>query len=119
LIGYEIIEHYDSDGRRKTRKKEFYRDEINLEEGQLIPRDHQKTYAFSFDAPGDRSPDVGVTANDYPGSALVDAVGSTVRILGALGAFGTSRRLEWKVEARADLPGVDIASSKRLHVDMM
>lgn len=120
LIGYQIIEHYDSDGQRKTRKNEIYRDEFNLEEGQSIPSGYQKTYEFSLVAPGNKSSAGGAMANDHPGSALVNAVGSAVKTLGALGAFGTSSsRLEWKVEARADLPGVDIANSKNVRVNMM
>jgi len=119
LIGYQIIEHHDSDGRRKTRKNEIYRDEFNLEESQLIPSGHQKTYEFSLVAPGNNSPG-GTTASDHLGSTLADAVGSAVKTLGALGAFGTnSRRLDWKVEARADLPGVDIATSKKVRVNMI
>jgi hypothetical protein len=120
LIGYQIIEHCDSDGKRQTRKNEIYRDEFNLEDGLSIPSGDQKTYEFSLVAPGNKSPAGGDTANDHPGSALVNAVGSAVQALGALGAFGTgSRRLEWKVEARADLPGVDIATSKNVRVNMM
>jgi hypothetical protein len=31
---------------------------------------------------------------------------------------GRQRRLEWKVEARADLPGVDLAQSKSVRVNV-
>ncbi len=120
LIGYQIIEHHDRDGDRKTRRNEIYRDEFNLEESQSIPGGQRKTYEFSLVAPGNNSPSGDATTEDHAGKALANAVGTAVKTLGALGALGsTNRRLEWKVEARADLPGVDIAKSRKVRVNIM
>ena len=45
-----------------------------------------------------------------------------IAVAGALGALGmntTTRRMEWKIEARADLPGVDIAKSEKVRVNLI
>lgn len=95
LIGYQVIEHRESDGDRKTRRDEIYRDEFNLEEDQSIPGGFQKTYEFSLVAPGNNATAGGAEAGGAPASA----VGSAVQTLGMLGGFGSSsRRLEWKIE---------------------
>ena len=50
---------------------------------------------------------------------VLGAVNTAANVIGALGMGNRSRRLEWKLEARADLPGVDIASSRRVRVNLI
>jgi len=38
-------------------------------------------------------------------------------VLNSLGLLNT-RRLEWKLEARADLPGVDLAKATKVHINL-
>ncbi len=111
LIGYRVTERRDHDGDKRTDKDEIYRDEFNLETQQLLPAGFNKTYEFALLAPGSQS------TGTAPGGALGNTLGAVV---GALGALSTNRtRLEWKVEARADLPGVDIAKSKKVRVNVL
>ncbi len=124
LIGYRVMEHREEDGALKTRRDEIYRNEFNLLEGQTIPGGSQKTFDFSLVTPGGNSPAGGASGGDVGHSEIqrkiVSTVGTAVQTLVALGILGSgSTRLEWKVEARADLPGVDLAKSKNVRINMM
>jgi hypothetical protein len=118
LIGYEIVDHYGSDGKKDTRQREIYRDECTLEEPQTIPGGFQKSYDFAIIAPGGNNAETQIPGAS---STVATVVGTAVQVLGSLGGFGHSgnRRHEWKVEARADLPGVDIASSQRIQINFL
>ena len=107
LIGYEVTERRESDGNKRTDRNEIFRDEQNFEESQILPSGFNKTYNFALNAPGSNT--VGHTRN---GRGLEISIGSLT-----LGS-NNNRRLEWKIEARADLPGVDIASSKSIRINI-
>ena len=116
LIGYEIIERRDSDGDRKTRRNEIYRNEQNLAEVSDLAAGAKQSFAFTLVAPGNNP--TGETVGEVPAKVL-GAVNTAANVIGALGMGNRSRRLEWKLEARADLPGVDIASSRRVRVNLI
>jgi hypothetical protein len=119
LIGYEVIERIKSDGKRDTDRNEIFRNETNLLEAQNLPAAHVQTFSFSLETPGANTPAPQASPDELAGK-IASAIGTVAKTLGSLGAFNSrSRRLEWKVEARADLPGVDLASSKRVHVNVM
>ena len=111
LIGYERIERFDSDGDRKTRKREIYRYEHNLAEAGSLRAGNNQRFEFTIIAPGRNS---SAESSELSGQ-IAGAIKTTANLVGAM--TGTSRRLEWKIEARADLPGVDLASSKKLQVN--
>ena len=111
LIGYELIQRIDSEGARKTRKNEIYRYEHNLAEAGALRSGTNQKFEFTLVAPGSKA-----QASDSKLSGQVaGAITTAAKVIGAIS--GTSRRLEWKLEARADLPGVDIASSKKLQIN--
>ena len=111
LIGYERIERLDSDGDRKTRRREIYRYEhILAEAGSLRPGAHQR-FEFTIVAPGGQD---SADQSELSGT-LAGGIKAAANLVGAMS--GTSRRLEWKLEARADLPGVDLASSQKLRIN--
>ncbi|MCH1498403.1 MAG: arrestin family protein [Akkermansiaceae bacterium] len=114
LIGYEIVERRDSDGDRKTRRNEVYRNEVNILEAQSVPAGTNKEFDFTMNAPGGEATPSGDMAQKVAGAASAVA-----GALGALGMNTTTRRMDWKVEARADLPGVDIAKSKKVRVNLV
>lgn len=115
LIGYEIVETRERDGDRKTRRNEVYRNEVNILESQDIPAGLNQAYDFRMSAPGGQASPVGEMAGMVAG-----AIGTAATALNALGVMNSStRRMEWKVEARADLPGVDIAKSKKVRVNLV
>ena len=108
LIGYEEIESrdHDRDGQSRTEKREIYRDECNLEGGKSIAAGFNQSYEFALTAPGVES--VGTQGN----------MGMNIS-LGPITLGGSDRRrLVWKLEARADLPGVDIAKSRRVTINV-
>ena len=111
MIGYERIERYDSDGDRKTRRREIYRYEHNLAEAGSLRAGNNQRFEFTIIAPGsEKSAD----SSELSGK-IAGAIKTTANVVSAM--TGTSRRLEWKLEARADLPGVDLASSKKLQIN--
>ena len=114
LIGYEIVERRDSDGDRKTRRNEVYRNEVNILEAQSVPAGTNKAFDFTMNAPGSEATPSGDMAQKVAGAASAVA-----GALGALGMNTTTRRMEWKLEARADLPGVDIAKSQKVRVNLV
>jgi len=120
LIGNRLTKRTDDDGDEMTHKDEIYRKELNLEEAQTLPGGHEKTYEFTFVAPGNNSLFDDLAANDGTGGAMTDAMRTVNRTLDSVSSFGFNRpRLEWKLEARADLPGVDLAKKKKVRVNMM
>lgn len=115
LIGHEIVESRDRDGDRKTRKNEVYRNEVNILEGQTVPAGLNQAFDFTMNAPGGESSPVSETAGKVAGA--VNTAAAALNVLGMTGS--TTRRMEWKVEARADLPGVDIAKSQKVRVNLI
>ncbi len=109
LIGYEVIEHREADGDKRTERDEIFREEINLEEAQQLATGFNKSYQFEMIAPG----------RDTVGSAGRGGGSGISFDIGPLSLGNNDRRrLEWKVEARADLPGVDLAKSKTVRVNV-
>lgn len=114
LIGYEIVERRDSDGDKSTRRNEIYRNEVNILEAQPVPAGTHQAFDFTMSAPGGSATPASETAQKVAG-----VVQTAATALNALGISNTHRRLEWKVEARADLPGVDIAKSQKVRVNLI
>ena len=114
LIGYEIVERRDSDGDRSTRRNEVYRNEVNILEAQPVPAGTHQAFDFTMSAPGGSAEPVSETAQK-----VANVVNTAATALNALGMSNTHRRMEWKVEARADLPGVDIAKSQKVRVNLV
>ena len=116
LIGYEIVERRDSDGDRSTRRHEIYRAEHNLAETGDLAAGAKQSFGFTLVAPGNNP--AGEKAEEIPAKVL-GAVNTATNVIRALGLGNKTRRLEWKLEARADLPGVDIASSTKIRVNLI
>lgn len=114
LIGHEIIERRDSDGNKKTRRNEIYRNEVNILEAQMVPAGTHEAFDFTISTPG-----ASVTPASETAQKVADVVNTAATALNALGISNSHRRLEWKVEARADLPGVDIAKSQKVRVNLI
>ena len=118
LVGYEIVEKTErkSDGStsQRTRKNEVYRNEVNILDAQQVSAGLNQAFDFTMNAPGGSATQVDEAAAKIAGAAQTAAT-----VLNALGATNSHRRREWKVEARADLPGVDIAKSQKIRVNQM
>lgn len=108
LIGYEITTT-ERDGDRKTRRKEVYRNEVNILDAQDVPAGVNQTFEFTMNAPGG-----GATAVEARIGKAADAVAGALSVLGV---SSSRRRMEWKVEARCDLPGVDLVKTRKVQVN--
>jgi len=109
LIGYEIQERRNRDGHRK----EVYRYEQNLAESLVMSAGSEHKFDFSITAPGNQ----GQEDPKLP-EALSGTITTGISVLNSLGLLNT-RRLEWKLEARADLPGVDLAKATKVHINLV
>ncbi len=105
LIGTQVTEFYE-DGKKRTRTREIYRNEVLVEEARTYPAGHTAQHEFEIPTPNTGS-------SDFMNSAL----GQT--LVGALRLLSDSRtRLKWKVQARLDAKGVDLAATKRVYINM-
>jgi len=113
LIGYEIQERRNRDGDRDRHRKEVYRYEQNLAESLVMPAGSEHKFDFSITAPGNQ----GKKHPNLP-EALSGTITTGISVLNSLGLLNT-RRLEWKLEARADLPGVDLAKATKVRINLV
>jgi hypothetical protein len=81
-------------------------------EGIILERSgNNQRFEFSIIAPGGQdTEEVSELSKNIAGG-----IKTAANVISAM--RGTSRRLEWKLEARADLPGVDLASSKKIQIN--
>lgn len=85
-------------------KNDIFRDEQIFEENLLVlGKQEKKAYEFSLVSPGSETPQL-----DSKVKAIANTVSAGAKTLQAYGTFSSNnRRLEWVLEARADMTGVD------------
>jgi len=109
LIAKEI-ETYYSGGKRRRRTREVYRDEKVTEDARSYTPGRRATHEFEISAPAGGP-------SQLPPEVADNAVVQT--IFGAAKALGAGRRrLKWRVEARLDARGVDLATSKKVTINL-
>ena len=104
LIGTQVTKTY-RDGKSETRSHEIYRNEILLEDAKDYSAGTQENYSFEIPVPNMNSPEF-----------LNSAVGQTLVTALSLVSNRTTRN-KWKVEARLDAKGVDLAASKAISIN--
>jgi hypothetical protein len=114
LIGEEVTryEERDHDGghRTRTRTREVYRDEQVIEEARRYPGGFRQQYSFMVRAPaGRQSQDL----ENLPGGRLLEAGLKGLQMLS-----GHHSQMRWKVEARLDAKGVDLADSAKVTINV-
>jgi hypothetical protein len=105
LIGVQITEYYE-DGKKRTRKREIYRDEVVIEETKAYPAGHASKHKFKIATPNTGS-------SEFMNSGIGQAITGALRLLS-----DRRTRLKWKVEARLDAKGVDLAASKSVSINI-
>jgi len=105
LIGTQITETYE-DGKKRTRTREIYRNEVLIEDAREYPAGHTAQHQFEISTPNTKS-------SEFMNSALGQTVTAALRLLS-----DRRTRLKWKVEARLDTKGVDLAASKSVSINM-
>jgi len=105
LIGLKITKTREGD-KTRTRTQEIYRNEVLVEDAREYPAGHTAQHQFEIATPNTGS-------SDFMNSALGQTVGAALRLLS-----DRRTRLKWKVEARLDTKGVDLAASKSVSINM-
>jgi len=104
LIGVKEIKS-TRNGKSHTRTEEIYRDSVTLEEARPYPAGYLATYNFTLKTPNWKEP-------EFLNSALGETLTTALNFLGS-----SSSRVYWKIEARLDAKGVDLAASKSVFVN--
>ncbi|MHB9112148.1 MAG: hypothetical protein ACYC4D_05920 [Thermoleophilia bacterium] len=104
VIGWEVTEEREGNTTR-TRSREIYRDEQVIEAARTYSAGEVKEYAFQLKAPD-------INDTDSIGGMLGEAVELGLELLS-----GRDERLEWRVEARLDAEGIDLADSARIYLN--
>jgi hypothetical protein len=97
-------------GKTRTRTEEVYRDEKIIEDARSYQPGHKATHEFEIKVPDFGSRQV---PQEVANSAVFQAIGMAARFLG-----NTRSHLKWRVEARLDAKGVDLAGSKKVTVNV-
>ena len=106
LIAKEIVKER-RDGQSHNRTEEVYRSTKTVEGPTSYNAGDKNSYTFEINVPA------GADSN-------VDLGGTTQMLLGVASHFiGSSRRVEWKLEARLDAPGLDLVTTKSVHVNVI
>jgi len=104
LIGVQVTKSFEN-GKTRTRSREIYRDEVLVEGAKSYPAGYKATYNFEIPAPDIQSP-------GFLNSAVGQALTAALSLLGS-----RSTDINWKVEARLDAQGIDLAASKSVSIN--
>ncbi|MBM9535666.1 hypothetical protein [Desulfobulbus alkaliphilus] len=104
LIGTQVSKTY-KDGKKRMHSQEIYRDEVLVEDAKAYAAGYKAKYNFEIPAPNMQSPEF---LNSTVGQALTAAVSLL---------SNRSTRLNWKVEARLDAKGIDLATAQSVSIN--
>lgn len=97
---------------------EFYRDEFDVMMGQDLRAGHRQSTDFELSAPTESEVMHAGQAIQKVAEAMDNEIAKTVlQGVGSL-ATGLGGRKRWRVMARVETKGVDLAASKKLHVSL-
>lgn len=106
LVGTQVTRTRQNDGKTRTQSREIYRDEVLIAESMTYPAGHTGTYDFSIAVP-----DMG--APSFMDSTLGQALSTALSLLNH-----SDSHVTWRVEARLDAKGIDLATSKTVSINM-
>ena len=106
LRGVKVTEYRDNDGDKKTRTDEIYRDQVVLEAARQYPAGHSVRHDFQIPTPNVQSP-------EFMNSGLGQTLVSAFRLLS-----DRQTRIKWKLEARLDAKGIDLADSQTIQLNL-
>ena len=105
LIGDKISKTYRDD-ETETHTNEIHRSEIVIESARIYPAGFNAPYTFEISIPG------------HDSSAIGDsALGQTLAAASLL-LNDRETRYEWRVEARLDAQGVDLAKTQKISINL-
>lgn len=112
-----------SSGTSNTREwQEFYRDEVDVILDEELHSGFVKRYDIALDAPTQDQIMTGRQAISKVAENMEDGLAKSIAagigsIAGATGSMGSGRK-RWKVISRLETKGVDLATSKKIHVSL-
>ena len=106
LRGVKVTEYRDNDGDKKTRTDEIYRDQVVLEAARQYPAGHSVRHDFQIPTPNVQSP-------EFMNSGLGQTLVSAFSLLS-----DRQTRIKWKLEARLDAKGIDLADSQTIQLNL-
>jgi hypothetical protein len=104
LIGVQTTKTHHN-GKPQSQSREIYRDEVLIEDARTYPAGHQARYEFKIAVPDTSRP-------EFLNSGLGQALATAVRVLS-----DTRTSIQWKIEARLDAKGVDLATTKPIVIN--
>ena len=105
LIGVQVTKTHE-DGKRRTRSREVYRDEKLIEEAKEYAAGHTEKYDFELSAPNTNAP-------EFLDSPLGQTLSTALRLFSNRETY-----IKWRIEARLNAKGVDLAKSTRVSINM-
>jgi len=105
LVGKEVTKERRGD-KTRTHTREIYRDELTIEQAKTFPSGQTMNYDFQLATPSSAGPDF-----------LSSPLGQTLKV-GIEMLSGRRSYLRWIVEVRLDAKGVDLASRKKIILNM-
>ncbi len=107
LIAHEKTDTRDSEGEKRTRSREIYRDTVNLESSKDYPAGFSDEYAFEFKIPDSSEEDISESSS----------LDQAAQFIGKL--INNERKyIEWSIKARLDAKGIDLQTSRQVFVDI-
>ena len=116
LIGKETVRYYDGD-EEKSRTKECYRDEVVLEEGKKYPAGKSTKYEFEISSPSQGSSGSVDASIDVGDSKVAKVALNAAKMIGQMSQGRHRSRIDWRVEVRLEMKGVDLADSKKVYIN--
>ena len=105
LRGVKEIKIRDGE-KTRTRRDEIYCDQVTLEDAREYPAGYSAKYDFQISTPNVQSP-------EFMNSGIGQALVSAFRLLS-----DRRTRIKWRVEARLDAKGIDLAASKSVQLNL-
>lgn len=100
LIGVQVTTTREEGKPPQTRTREIYRDDVLVEEAKPYPAGLTATYTFQLSIPDTGAPEF---LSSTAGRVLTEALALLSH---------QSTRLKWRIEARLDAKGIDLAASQ-------
>jgi len=105
LIGKQVIKTNRGE-KSETEHREVYRNEVLIEGARLYNAGYSSKYDFEIPVPDPKS-------QELINSPMVQKMISAMRILG-----NTRSHMKWRIEARLDAKGIDLASSQPVSINI-
>lgn len=111
LIGTLITVTRSAKNSNKQTRREFYRNEILLEEATDYPAGTLQQYDFEIPVP-----EGGQQTSEFMNSDVAKMMLETARLI--TNSSIRKRRIDWKVQVELDAKGVDLSASKKIRLNI-